>query len=127
MTDVSPLGVWTGTVSHDGKADEFTISFTLDGVVTSTTRVSGGRGDWSADEDGSFRYTLREEFTPGLGLPGFVQISISARRDGETYTGTGNATVHAPDGTRLHSTTALVKGALLSAVGIDLLRDKAPH
>ncbi|MFF4838302.1 dehydrogenase [Streptomyces sp. NPDC001315] len=120
-----PLGVWTGTVSHDDQADAFTISFTADRVVTSTTKVSSGRGVWSPADDG-FRYTLREEFAPGAGLPGYVEISIDARRSGEKYTGTGRATVHALDGTEIHSTSATVDGSMLSAVGVDLLREGAP-
>ncbi|MEU6083894.1 acyl-CoA dehydrogenase family protein [Streptomyces sp. NPDC047108] len=118
----APLGVWTGTVTHDDQTDEFTIAFTPDGVVTHFTPVSTGRGSWTRTGDG-FRYTLKETFDPG-GMPGHVTVDVDARRSGRTYRGSGVATVHAPDGTVLHSTSAEITAAQQSATGRDLLRDR---
>ncbi|MFG2193336.1 acyl-CoA dehydrogenase family protein [Streptomyces sp. NPDC048639] len=119
----TPLGVWTGTVTHDDQTDEFTISFTPDGVVTHVTPVSTGRGTWTGTETG-FRYMLKESFDPGAGMPGYVTVNVEAQRSGRTYRGSGKATVHTPDGTVLHSTWAEITAAQQSATGRDLLRDR---
>ncbi|MFE3718128.1 acyl-CoA dehydrogenase family protein [Streptomyces cyaneofuscatus] len=122
-----PEGVWTGAVLHDGQSDEFTISFTPDGVVTLTTPISTGEGKWAAGENGSFSYTLRESFKPGIGPAGYVTVSIDARRDEATYTGSGACTVHSPDGAVVHETFAETTAHLQESAGRHLLADLTTH
>ncbi len=115
MHDVADalVGSWSGTVSHDGEVDEYTIAFAEDGSLTLTTKKSTGQGTWSATGEGTFRYTVREQFNLDVGqqspngkAAAYLQIDIEARRSGDTFAGTGTAEVHGPDGSVIYSTTA---------------------
>ncbi|MEU2394997.1 acyl-CoA dehydrogenase family protein [Streptomyces sp. NPDC007369] len=118
--DRTPVGVWTGTVTHDDQTDEFTISFTADGGVTLLTPVSSGSGTWTPTDTG-YRYTIKESFHPGVGLPGYVTVNVDAERIGTTYKGSGPCTIHRPDGEVVHTTFAEVTAEQQSPEGRDLL------
>jgi predicted ester cyclase len=108
----APVGLWSGTVTYEGKQDEYTIGFNENGAVEMGTGESTGIGSWSVTGDETFRYSVRETFTPGANgepptkvIPGaaYVQIDITARRDGGTFTGSGTAEIRTRDGRLIHS------------------------
>ncbi|MFI9406982.1 hypothetical protein [Nocardia sp. NPDC052316] len=107
----TPVGVWTGTATHDGKADPFTIVFGVDGTVVLTTPISTGTGKWSADGDRRFGYRIREHLGTS-DLPfSHVDIEVAAELAETTYSGTGTAEIYGKDGTLRHVTTDAVVAA----------------
>ncbi|MEU6942809.1 hypothetical protein ABZ943_40340, partial [Streptomyces rubiginosohelvolus] len=58
----TPAGQWTGTVTHDGEVDDYTVTFQEDGSLVVVTQKSTGTGSWSVTGDGAFTFFLREEF-----------------------------------------------------------------
>jgi hypothetical protein len=115
MHDVTdaPVGLWSGTVSHDGEVDEYTITFAENGSLTLTTKKSTGEGTWSSTGEGTFRYTVRETFNHDVGQrspngksAAYLQIDIEAKRNGASFAGVGTAEVHGPDGSIIYATTA---------------------
>ncbi|PXX71717.1 acyl transferase family protein [Nocardia tenerifensis] len=107
----TPVGVWTGTATHDGRADPFTIAFGLDGTVVLTTPVSAGTGKWSADGGHRFGYRIREDLDSS-DLPfSHVDIEVVAELNDTTYSGTGTAEIYGRDGTVQQFTTDAVVAA----------------
>ncbi len=109
----APVGQWSGSVTHDGEVDEYTVTFAEDGAVSIVTAKSKGTGDWSTTGEGTFRFTIREVFNPEVGQhspngmrAAYIQIDIDAQLTGSTYTGTGKAVVHGPDDVVIYSTGA---------------------
>lgn len=106
----SPVGVWTGSVSHDGQTDPYTISFSPDGTIALRTPVTVGTGTWAAGPPGQFTYELTETFTPASGHPGYLKAHVEARMQETAHTGVGAARIYTPDGTLVHTTTAQSSG-----------------
>ncbi|MGW1542612.1 dehydrogenase [Streptomyces sp. NPDC002309] len=109
----TPVGRWTGTVTHDGEVDDYTVTFVPDGSLSVTTKKSTGTGSWTVTGDSGLEFSLREDFnldvtqiSPNGHHAAYIQIDISARRDGETLTGEGKAVVHGPDGAVIYGTDA---------------------
>lgn len=102
----TPVGVWAGSVRHDGRTDPYVISFAADGTIALRTPVTVGTGTWAAAEPGHFTYELTETFTPASGHAGWLQAHVEADLEGNTHTGVGTARIHTPDGTVVHTTTA---------------------
>lgn len=111
----APVGRWSGSVTYANKVDEYTVAFDENGFAQLTTPDSTGHGKWSATGADTFEFTIREEFTRDANgattkqlLPGaaYIEIDITARRDGTTFAGAGTARVCATDGTVIHSTAA---------------------
>jgi len=85
-SQTSPVGRWSGKVTYEGKVDEFTVDFANNGTLSLTTHRSTGQGRWTANGEGTFTFTVKEEFQmlpngqrpPGV-LPGaaYVQIDIT--------------------------------------------------
>lgn len=107
------VGSWSGTVTHDGEVDEYTVTFAEDGSLKLRTTKSTGSGEWSSTGQGSFRFTFREVFNPDVGQhspngkrAAYIQIDIAAQRFGSTYTGSGTAEVYGTDGSVIYSTLA---------------------
>jgi hypothetical protein len=123
VTD-APVGRWSGTVTYEGKVDEYTVAFNESGSVSLSTPESTGRGSWSATGQDTFDFTVKEVFNtdesgaaPDKVLPGaaYVEIHIAARRSGATFAGSGTAQVRGADGSVLHSTTAETTASQLPA------------
>ncbi|MFG2357349.1 acyl-CoA dehydrogenase family protein [Streptomyces sp. NPDC048521] len=120
----APVGVWTGTATHDGQTDPFTISFLPDGTVTLVTPFSSGRGTWRPTDRG-FRYSFTETLDPAVtGMAGYVCVSVDAVREGSSYRGSGPATVHSADGAVVHLTSFETAAALQSPEGRDLVAER---
>lgn len=107
------VGQWTGTVTHDGEVDEYTVTFNENGSLELSTRKSSGQGSWSATGQDTFSFTFREIFNADAGqhspnghAAAYIQIDIDAQHTGSTYTGTGKAEVHGPDDAVIYSTVA---------------------
>ncbi|THA54716.1 dehydrogenase [Streptomyces sp. A1136] len=93
--------------------DEYTVVFAEDGSLSVVTQKSTGSGSWSATGDGDFAFTIREDFnvdvtqiSPNGHHAAYIQIDITARLDGDTFTGTGKAVVHGPDDAVIYGTDA---------------------
>jgi hypothetical protein len=126
MADITqtPVGRWTGEVAYDGKVDEYTVSFAEDGSVSLETAESDGSGTWSSTEASSFSYEVTEVFKvdefgamPEKVLPGaaYIKITIDARKDGATFSGTGKAEIFTMDGQMVHSTAVTTSASLVPA------------
>jgi hypothetical protein len=126
MTQVAgvAVGQWSGSVTYEGKVDEYTVVFDEDGTATLSTTESTGEGTWSATGPDTFTYTIKEYFkrdesgaVPDKVIPGaaYVEINIEARRSGATFAGSGTAYVRTADGQVIHSTAAETSAALLPA------------
>lgn len=109
----TPVGRWSGTVSHDNETDEYTVVFSPNGTLSLTTAKSTGEGTWSVTGDGKFQFTVREIFNQDVGQhspngkrAAYIEIKIHAEQAGSAYTGSGTAQVHGPDGTVIYATTA---------------------
>jgi hypothetical protein len=111
----TPVGRWSGKVTYEGKVDEFSVDFADNGTLSLTTHRSTGEGRWTANGEGTFTFAVKEKFQmlpngerpPGV-LPGaaYVQIEITARRTGSTFTGSGTAQIRGADESLIHSTQA---------------------
>ncbi|ALC28501.1 MULTISPECIES: hypothetical protein [Streptomyces] len=110
----TPAGQWTGTVTHDGEVDDYTVTFQEDGSLVVVTQKSTGTGSWSVTGDGAFTFFLREEFntdvtqiSPTGFRAAYIKIDIEARLEGDAkFTGRGKAVVHGPDDTVIYATDA---------------------
>lgn len=109
----TPVGRWTGTVSHDGEVDDYTVTFQPDGSLSVTTQKSTGYGSWTVTGDDVLEFSLREDFnvevtqiSPNGHHAAYIQIDIAARSDGETFSGEGKAVVHGPDDVVIYATDA---------------------
>jgi ferredoxin len=105
----TPVGVWSGTATHDEHVDRFIISFGSNGSVALTTPISSGAGTWSSESDGAFSYTVKEVFNEHAPLQGFVLMNIDARRSARRYAGSGPAYVRNPEGDLVAVTFAEVE------------------
>lgn len=91
--NVTAVGTWSGTVSHDDALDPFEVSFSEDGSVALRTPTSVGGGHW-ADGDGVFfSYFLHEVCTEGPRRGAHVRIEVAAHLAPEEYGGVGLAHV----------------------------------
>jgi len=115
----TPVGRWSGTVSHDNEVDEYTVEFSEDGTLKLNTAKSAGEGTWSVTGEGKFQFVFREVFnhdvnqiSPTGKQAAYIEIRIDAEQSGETFTGTGTAEVHGPDDAVIYATTATTKAQL---------------
>lgn len=109
MSDITQVlpGLWSGTVTHDGQVDKYTVTFAQDGTLSMVTPVSKGGGDWAQTGPDRFHFKAKEIFHKEAGMPAsYVEITIDATLTGTTYEGTGTATIHAEDGSLIYATTA---------------------
>lgn len=110
----TPAGQWTGTVTHDGEVDDYTVTFQEDGSLVVVTQKSTGAGSWSLIDDDTFAFFLREDFntdvtqiSPTGFRAAYIKIDIEARLEGDgKFTGKGKAVVHGTDDTVIYSTDA---------------------
>lgn len=109
----TPVGRWTGTVTHDGEVDEYTVAFAPDGTLAVTTKKSAGTGSWTLTGDTELRFSLREDFnvdysqiSPNGHRAAYIQIDFTARPDGDKLAGEGKAVVHGPDDSVIYGTDA---------------------
>ncbi|MER6630400.1 dehydrogenase [Streptomyces sp. NPDC000987] len=93
--------------------DDYTVTFEPDGSLSVTTSKSAGYGSWSVTGDDTMEFSLREDFnvdftqiSPNGHRAAYIQIDITARRDGETFAGEGKAVVHGPDDAVIYATDA---------------------
>jgi hypothetical protein len=128
MVDVAwaPTGRWTGKAVHDGQVDPFTMDFDEGGTVALDSDDSTGAGTWTATGAETFSFLIKEEFKrdesgalPAKVLPGasYIMIDVDARRDGTGFAGSGNALIHAVDGTVVHSTEVTITARQAAAEG----------
>jgi hypothetical protein len=117
----TPVGRWTGTVTHDGEVDDYTVTFEPDGSLSVTTKKSTGTGAWTVTVDAELRFSLREDFnldatqiSPNGHRAAYIQIDITARYDGDTFTGEGKAVVHGPDDSVIYGTDATTEAHRVS-------------
>jgi predicted ester cyclase len=112
---IEPIGQWSGAVTYEGKRDEFTVELAPEGKVVLNTEDSAGSGTWSMNADGTFSFSIKEEFiraadgtAPAKVLPGaaYVQIHFLAKATGETFGGNGVAEVRGFAGELIASTVA---------------------
>ncbi len=112
---IEPIGQWSGAVTYEGKRDEFTVELGPEGKVVLNTADSAGSGTWSMNADGTFAFSIKEEFiraadgtAPAKVLPGaaYVQIHFLAKAIGETFGGNGVAEVRGFSGELIASTVA---------------------
>ncbi len=110
-----PVGRWFGTVFYQGKRDDYTVLFKDDGTVRLDTADSTGVGAWSAVDDGTFTFVVREDFrlgpdgsVPAKVLPGaaYVHAEFTAKAVDGRLAGNGLARIHRTDGSVVHSTSA---------------------
>jgi predicted ester cyclase len=102
-----PLGYWTGTVTHDGQIDHYTVDFAEDGKLVMNTPVSSGQGTWTSTGPDTFDFEVREVFDKAAKMPAsYIDIVISATLSGEEYSGSGSASIHAEDGSMIYKTAA---------------------
>ncbi|MEU0671737.1 dehydrogenase [Streptomyces sp. NPDC006172] len=117
----TPVGQWTGTVTHDGEVDEYTVTFVPDGSLSVTTKKSTGYGSWTVTGDDSLEFSLREDFnldvtqiSPNGHRAAYIQIDITARHEGDALTGEGKAVVHGPDDVVIYATDARTEARRVS-------------
>jgi len=103
-SSLSPVGRWNLTVTFpDGSQSPSSLRFTPGGTVINYT-PGPGTGTWSMTSSNQFQYQFQEQIDNNLGVQtGYVvvqqQATLSA--NGNTYTASGQGTVHALDGTVL--------------------------
>ncbi|MET9778908.1 dehydrogenase [Streptomyces sp. NPDC006367] len=117
----TPVGRWTGTVTHDDEVDEYTVAFAADGSLSVTTRKSTGYGTWTSVGEEALEFSLREDFnldvtqiSPNGHHAAYIQIDITARLFGDTLTGEGKAVVHSPDDAVIYATGARTEARRVS-------------
>ncbi|MHC0432258.1 dehydrogenase [Streptomyces sp. O3] len=117
----TPVGRWTGTVTHDGEVDDYTVAFEPDGSLSVTTRKSTGAGSWTVLSDTELQFSLREDFnldvtqiSPTGHRAAYIQIDIAARRDGDMLTGEGKAVVYGVDDGVIYATGATTEARRVS-------------
>lgn len=119
MVDVAwaPTGRWAGEAVHEGQADAFTMDFAENGTLVLDSVDSIGAGTWTVTGAETFSLEFKEEFKrdesgalPAKVLPGasYIIINVDARQNGTGFTGSGNALIHAADGTVVHSTEVTI-------------------
>ncbi|MCH0562250.1 dehydrogenase [Streptomyces sp. MUM 136J] len=101
--------------------DDYTVTFEPDGSLTVVTKKSTGTGSWTVTGDDSLEFSLREDFnvditqiSPNGHHAAYIQIDISAQRDGETIAGEGKAVVHGPDDVVIYATDAQTEARRVS-------------
>jgi len=111
----APYGTWKGAVTYEGNVDEYTIEFTQTGQTVMDTEDSVGTGTWVETSPNTFVFTSKEQFKldehgnrPAKVIQGadYVQIAITATRDGDTFSGVGTAEVRGLDGSIMFATKA---------------------
>jgi len=91
----SPVGSWTGTVTHDGEVDEYTVDFAADGTLEMVTAVSKGVGGWKSIGPDTFSFECKEIFNEDAGMPpAYIQIELEAKLTDVGFTGFGKATIY---------------------------------
>ncbi|MBN0048312.1 dehydrogenase [Streptomyces actuosus] len=101
--------------------DDYTVTFEPDGSLTVVTKKSTGTGSWTVTGDDALEFSLREDFnvditqiSPNGHRAAYIQIDISARRDGDTIAGEGKAVVHGPDDVVIYATGAQTEARRVS-------------
>lgn len=117
----TPVGRWTGTVTHDGEVDDYTVTFEPDGSLSVTTQKSTGTGSWALTGEAELKFSLRENFnvdvtqiSPNGHHAVYIQIDIAARPEGDSFTGEGRAVVHGPDDAVIYGTDATTEARRVS-------------
>lgn len=118
----TPTGQWTGTVTHDGETDDYTVTFHPDGSLDVTTEKSTGAGSWTPTGDETFEFYIREDFnpdhtqiSPNGHRAAYIKIDIAARREGgSAFTGTGKAVVHSAEDVVIYATDAATEARRVS-------------
>jgi len=111
----SPIGLWSGVATYDGRTDEITLDFRADGTVSLRTAASAGQGTWAAAGPGRFTYHLIERLPGGDGPGGHVDIRVDARIEGAAYHGTSTADIRDAAGTVVHTVSASVAARRVGA------------
>jgi hypothetical protein len=103
-SSLSPVGRWNLTVTFpDGSQSPSSLRFTPDGTVINYT-PGPGIGTWSMTSSNQFQYQFVEQIFDSQGNQiGYVDVQQQATlsANGNTYTASGQGTVHAMDGTIL--------------------------
>ena len=103
-SSLSPVGRWNLTVTFpDGSQSPSSLRFTPDGTVINYT-PGPGIGTWSMISSNQFQYQFVEQIFDSQGNQiGYVDVQQQATlsANGNTYTASGQGTVHAMDGTVL--------------------------
>ena len=103
-SSLSPVGRWNLTVTFpDGSQSPSSLRFTRDGTVINYT-PGPGIGTWSMISSNQFQYQFVEQIFDSQGNQiGYVDVQQQATlsANGNTYTASGQGTVHAMDGTVL--------------------------
>ena len=113
---VNPIGAWNLIVTFpDGSQSPSTLRFYQDGTMVNYT-PGPGTGTWSMTSSNQFQYQFVEQIYNNLGVQtGYVDVQQQATlsANGNTYTASGQGTVHAMDGTVLavNQTTTLATRA----------------
>ena len=101
---LSPIGAWNLIVTFpDGSQSPSSLRFTPDGTVINYT-PGPGIGTWSMISSNQFQYQFVEQIFDSQGNQiGYVDVQQQATlsANGNTYTASGQGTVHAMDGTVL--------------------------
>jgi hypothetical protein len=118
------VGRWAGTVTYGPKVEEFTVDFLDDGAATLITAETKGHGAWSMTGPDTFEFTIKELLNQGdsgrsgdtvvTGIDHLV-ISISARRSGSSFEGSGKAEVFDAAGTMIFAIAAAASAQQSSA------------
>ena len=113
---LSPIGPWNLIVTFpDGSQSPSSLRFNKDGTMINYT-PGPGTGTWSMISSNQFQYQFEEQIYNNLGVQtGYVDVQQQATlsANGNTYTASGQGTVHAMDGTVLaiNQTTTLATRA----------------
>ena len=103
-SSLGPVGRWNLTVTFpDGSQSPSSLRFTPGGTVINYT-PGPGTGTWSMTSSNQFQYQFQEQIDNNLGVQtGYVDVQQQATlsANGNTYTASGQGTVHAMDGTVL--------------------------
>ena len=103
-SSLNPIGPWNLIVTFpDGSQSPSSLRFRSDGTMVNYT-PGPGTGTWSMTSSNQFQYQFEEQIDNNLGVQtGYVDVQQQATlsANGNTYTASGQGTVHAMDGTVL--------------------------
>ena len=101
---LSPIGAWNLIVTFpDGSQSPSSLKFYKDGTMINYT-PGPGTGTWTMTSSNQFQYQFEEQIDNTLGIQTAyvdVQQLATLSANGNTYTASGQGTVHAMDGTLL--------------------------
>lgn len=105
----TPVGVWEAVVTRPGETHDATFTFTAGGqACLDLDGVRAGTGTWTSTVRGAFRYQVRELFTDGEIVVGYVDIDQAARQAGNRYSSSGESKIYSPEGTFVDSVLSRV-------------------